>query len=159
LQERLYSRRQLIFGKHQAIWQCREEEACKATPMSPIKDIFKRPSIAPLLIGPVESSMSLDMLRRWQNIVELYTAQDLTYRDDRLPALAGVASVFGRSGDTYVSGLWKSKIPAGLCWSAHDVDFTVKIDHFSGSATISTTPSYYLGATKNPDYEVPSWTW
>lgn len=84
----------------------------------------------------------------------------LTYHDDRLPALAGIAAVFQkRSGDTYVSGLWKSKIAAGLCWAALLVDFPVKVDHVSRSIAIATTQSYDLGATKVPRYRVPSWTW
>lgn len=63
LQERLLSPRQLIFGKHQVMWQCWEEEACEATPMVPIKDQWERPSIVPLLNQPAETSTSLSMLK------------------------------------------------------------------------------------------------
>ena len=46
-----------------------------------------------------------------------YTKRNLTFPDDRLPAIAGLANVISlRFGLTYNAGLWQESLPAGLLW-------------------------------------------
>ncbi|CZR55443.1 uncharacterized protein PAC_05331 [Phialocephala subalpina] len=55
----------------------------------------------------------------WRGIVEQYSTKELTYEKDRLPALSGLASRFGKLfNDRYLAGLWESDIPIALCWQA-----------------------------------------
>ena len=49
--------------------------------------------------------------------MEGYTARELTFETDRLPAIAGIArKIQDITGDTYMAGLWKNDLGAGLCW-------------------------------------------
>lgn len=46
-----------------------------------------------------------------------YTARELTKPDDRLPALAGLATKFSeKTGDVCVNSLWMHGMPEGLLW-------------------------------------------
>ncbi|KAI8652515.1 HET domain-containing protein [Fusarium keratoplasticum] len=63
-----------------------------------------------------------DLLRQeWAHTVEKYSARQLTFANDRLNALAAVASRFskaaGLSTSEYVAGLWKPSLIRGLLWS------------------------------------------
>jgi hypothetical protein len=54
---------------------------------------------------------------RWLQLVQTYSQLELTYKTDRLPALSGIASlVASKTKDTYIAGLWKQDIAAGLLW-------------------------------------------
>ncbi|KAF3064780.1 hypothetical protein GL218_01902 [Daldinia childiae] len=72
----------------------------------------------------------------WNDIVSWYSNLELTYKTDRLVAVFGIASrVQEALKDTYVAGLWYSRIPWMLFWLA---------------GTSETAPSYDAG---------PSWSW
>jgi hypothetical protein len=75
----------------------------------------------------------------WRDIVREYSRRKLTFAQDKLPALAGVASKLAeRTGYTYVAGLWlEDLLPTGLLWFR---DF-------------ATTP------LTRPQYRAPSWSW
>lgn len=53
----------------------------------------------------------------WKQIIYEYSRRDLTSFDDRLPALAGVATELARSwNDVYLAGFWKKTIIQHLGW-------------------------------------------
>lgn len=59
----------------------------------------------------------LSIYNRWYDLVEGYSARELTFESDRLPAISGIArKIHEISGDTYMAGLWKKDLGAGLCW-------------------------------------------
>jgi len=61
----------------------------------------------------------IDSLKFWYSAVESYSTRALTFEEDRLPALAGIAARIAQAlGPTYVAGLWKEDITYGLCWEA-----------------------------------------
>jgi hypothetical protein len=72
-------------------------------------------------------------------MVREYSRRKLTFAQDKLPALAGIASKLAeKTGYTYVAGLWlQDLLPTGLLWSR---DF-------------ATTP------LTRPQYRAPSWSW
>jgi hypothetical protein len=52
-----------------------------------------------------------------QLIVPNYVRRSLTVPGDRLPALAGIASIIAQTfGDQYLAGIWLSDISFGLAW-------------------------------------------
>ncbi|KAF3033298.1 hypothetical protein E8E11_003213 [Didymella keratinophila] len=54
---------------------------------------------------------------RWLQLVQTYSQLELTYKTDRLPALSGIAYlVASKTKDTFIAGLWKQDIAAGLLW-------------------------------------------
>ncbi|KAM0146350.1 hypothetical protein ACHAPG_011182 [Botrytis cinerea] len=65
--------------------------------------------------------VALDPKRRyfqdWYEAVSSFTARDLTYHTDKLPALAGVATRIHKIRKyDYLAGLWKQDLEYGLLW-------------------------------------------
>ena len=55
-------------------------------------------------------------------MVEDFSKRHLTYLDDKLPALSGLASLIAaQSGDRYLAGLWRNHLFEDLHWKAEDM--------------------------------------
>jgi hypothetical protein len=52
----------------------------------------------------------------WNNTINVYTTKSLTVATDKLPALAGIAQVFGHPDDIYLAGMWLNDWMGGLFW-------------------------------------------
>lgn len=127
LQERLLSRRVLHFGKEQMYFECKQGFMSESG----------------LLTTSHFSSLDLSQMPNQESVYEYwhkllfhqYGHLLLTKSSDRLPALAGLASLFSkRLGDDYLAGLWKTPLVKSLFWNVH------------GARTISS-------------YRAPSWSW
>ncbi|KAI1081927.1 heterokaryon incompatibility protein-domain-containing protein [Whalleya microplaca] len=71
----------------------------------------------------------------WWKLIEHYSHSNLTFPDDKLTALSGIASIYHETIQSeYLAGLWKTNLPHDLLWV---VD---------------------LGA-RPKDYRAPSWSW
>lgn len=126
LQEKILSPRTIHFGEYGAFWECRTRTANQFLP-----DGFS----TKLGRGVLESKSREDLQSWWEQIVRMYSATDVTFDSDRLPAISGIArSVNKESGLKYLAGLWLENIEAQLCWQA-------------------------LDAHKRPLWRAPSWTW
>ncbi|CAN9175569.1 unnamed protein product [Alternaria alternata] len=80
----------------------------------------------------------------WWRAVYEYKMGSLSNLDDRLPAIAGVASEFQNlNGDVYVAGLWMKSLIRDLQW------FVCRI---SGEQTDN-------NSNKDVKYDAPTWTW
>jgi len=83
-----------------------------------------RATFAPVCMQQVTmhaAMKSASVFQDWNAIVGSYTASELTYNSDKLPALAGLASSVsvvepGAPGDGYLAGLWQSSLPAYFLW-------------------------------------------
>jgi hypothetical protein len=74
----------------------------------------------------------------WRDTVHAYSVRDLTVESDKLPAIAGLASVFAQAtGDEYLAGLWHGQLLRELLWS--------------------TKPS--LQVLRPKERRAPSWSW
>ncbi|KAJ9424474.1 heterokaryon incompatibility protein-domain-containing protein [Fusarium oxysporum] len=86
----------------------------------------------------ITRSSPLQDIGEWRQIVEWYSRCALTRPKDRLPALAGLASIIQRRfSDDYLAGLWGFTFIEDLCWVAAD-----------GTET-----------KKPPSPRAPSWSW
>ncbi|CAI9629179.1 unnamed protein product [Alternaria burnsii] len=80
----------------------------------------------------------------WWSAVYEYTMGSLSNLDDKLPAIAGIASEFqGLAGDVYVAGLWMSHLITDLRWR---------------------TGKQLKESSSNPGnrdfkYDAPTWSW
>jgi hypothetical protein len=55
----------------------------------------------------------------WLGIVESYSLLSLTKRDDKLPALAGIATVFAKQFKCeYLAGMWRHRLGDSIAWKA-----------------------------------------
>ena len=63
------------------------------------------------VLGQVDDSV------RWRQLVRRYTRRKLTHGNDRLPAIAGIASLTPQARRTpYLAGLWLESIIVDLMW-------------------------------------------
>ncbi|KAK3112442.1 hypothetical protein LTR53_011279 [Teratosphaeriaceae sp. CCFEE 6253] len=138
MQERLLSRRIISFGRIQAKFECNCVECFE--------------TYRPVLVdGPTHWRLPKNCLSdhrsgvkqiSWYDIVEAYSNCHLSYGDDILPALSGIAGVFSsRNKGKYVAGLWDFDLLRGLCWRRNQSD-----------SVIARRPL----ATHHPP---PSWSW
>ena len=59
------------------------------------------------------------LIRFWSAIITKYPSANLTYVEDRLIAIAGLAKILSdRTGINYVAGLWNHQLPRQLLWIA-----------------------------------------
>ncbi|KAF7893886.1 hypothetical protein EAF00_007400 [Botryotinia globosa] len=126
LQEKLLSPRTIHFGNRGAFWECRSLIASEFFP-DEFLDIFLHPLVC----------RTRNYKPQWRQIVELYSAANLTYGKDKLPAFSGVAKLLNdENGDQYLAGIWRRKLEEQLCW------------RLAGSK-----------ASKRPLWRAPSWSW
>ncbi|KAH9205514.1 heterokaryon incompatibility protein-domain-containing protein, partial [Leptodontidium sp. 2 PMI_412] len=95
-QERILAPRVLHFGPHELFWECLSDEKCECG-------------------RTVKPDVQLDIF--WRSVVEFYSNHKLTFKADRLPALAGIAVAMQniRHG-TYLAGLWSDSLVLDLLW-------------------------------------------
>ncbi|RYN29230.1 hypothetical protein AA0112_g7390 [Alternaria arborescens] len=56
-------------------------------------------------------------LRTWLSLINEYRARRLSFGEDRIIAMAGIARAFAHLGDmTYLAGMWRQCLPVGLLW-------------------------------------------
>ena len=145
-QERLLSPRLLHFGPIDLIWECNEKRHCfcgyadepgvnggrhyRSRPLKPQHAALLKADL------PANSTAA-----RWTNLIEEYTALNLTYDSDRLAAIAGVAKQMrrGLKNKRYMAGLFEDSLETGLTWQRADDTPTVARASVLGDA--------------------PSWSW
>lgn len=129
LQESWLSKRLLIFGSAFPMWRCLEGarmlhplrtntyvDTATDRHMQSRLDFLSSKMTMPRDSDPDQARARV--LREWTDILERYCARIVTYRDDMLPALSGLASEYNRVlQDDYLSGLWSSSLPWSLLWS------------------------------------------
>jgi hypothetical protein len=122
-QERLLSPRMLQFSERELLWSCQTE---------PLQTITKSSVQYVVNLTRLPSQIFNDALRGgswrtykprlglWKGIVGSYTRRNLTFPEDRLNALAGVANELARIwNDEHLYGLWKGlSVPQQLLWAA-----------------------------------------
>ncbi|KAF5604235.1 heterokaryon incompatibility protein [Fusarium pseudoanthophilum] len=130
-QERILSPRVLHFAKTQIVWECVEMNKSEMFPrwspqptdavytpdLKAIDAFFDDGHRRTAWAKEEDKKMTVDVYQQWINLVKTYSGCSLTYPDDRLMAMAGIAEMFRKnSGDEYLAGLWRSRIVEGLNW-------------------------------------------
>jgi hypothetical protein len=122
-QERLMSKRKLIFGQDQTYWECNTEVQSESTIRRRDKFANLNRASNGLFLALSDPSYRNQPWNRtspedlWMDLVSQYSLCSLTYETDRLPSLSGLARTFAqRFGGSYVAGLWQDQIPCMLAW-------------------------------------------
>lgn len=133
VQEKILSPRTLHCGIWGYFWECRNSICSEFFP-----DGFRTNLTPPPLVLRSQTWHTVES--RWRDLVEWYSACDLTIETDKLVAFSGIARALSREKeDEYVAGFLRSTIENGLCWSV-------------------AYPFWAL--TKRPSsYTAPSWSW
>ncbi|KAF4634178.1 hypothetical protein G7Y89_g3938 [Cudoniella acicularis] len=143
-QEYILSTRVLFFGHGDVMWKCRMTPLVPlfSTPFTSAPELFRNvylyPGISRALEKPQRDWPSSEKSSIWAEIVQSYNNRELSLREDRLPALAGIAERLDALwNDRYLAGLWKSCLLQQLCW------YKLRADDLPSNEP-------YLG---------PSWSW
>jgi hypothetical protein len=108
LQERLLAPRTLHFGSSQIFWECDSLTACEEFPAE-----FP-PSLLHEDFYFRKRHITIEL---WPRIVQIYSNCRLTFRNDKLIAISGLARhVQLQTQDDYFAGLWWTQIEHQLCW-------------------------------------------
>jgi hypothetical protein len=84
----------------------------------------------------------------WYELVRSYSSRELTFLSDKLPAVAGLASIMQKSYlGTYSAGLWKEDLQIGLAW------------YVVGCEEYHNTSHETLDGGLNEEYVAPSFSW
>lgn len=135
-QERLFSRRTISFLQQKVQWDCRFHSVCESGVLEYGLDIP--------LKSVVEKSGNAEV-SDWHRVVEDYADRQLTFSQDRLPALSSMASQFHEIvGSEYLAGLWKEDFPRCLAWFRRELNDAPR-----------TKPILQIALNNN----VPSWSW
>lgn len=163
LQERFLSPRVLHFCRNEVIFECCEESKSE-------RFLQLIPAIDKIAFEPFKNSGStLDGMydtaachEVWNRVPEIYSRCALTYADDKLVAISGIARYLKTFlvDDVYVMGVWASTIFTQMLWScdentirAHRVDHQTLggVEPLSESA-VQTTISTPLRQCKGPTF-------
>ncbi|KAM7211331.1 Heterokaryon incompatibility protein (HET) domain containing protein, partial [Rhypophila decipiens] len=151
LQEDILTLRALKFSD-QMSWRCMDAIQMETEP-SPVA---RNPSLdreeAPG--SPVSIS---DNFAAWYGMIQIYSDMELTFPSDVLRALSGLSGMFRDTyKTTYLAGLWKEDLVAGLCWY-------ISVNDTRPVATSAPAPPTFATATSTPSlaflHTAPSWTW
>lgn len=141
-QEVLLSPRTLYFLAKEIMWRCREYTVCQCARYD-FDEISKERLGFKVITGKIgktyysERGCQQIIPENWASIVRQYSAKNLTYPEDRLPALAGIAEEFGNvTGWTYICGLWQEDLRETFGWTRGSFDLAPR-----------------------PESRVPTWSW
>ena len=151
VQERLLAPRVLHFGSRQLLWECSQRDSSEDFPMglpavlirSDQQSLFKFFDKA--LLRFVQSSHPSPAHAVWQRALSSYTNASLTKSEDKLIALAGIASELSPNFSEcyYVAGLWKEYLPTELLWY-------VDMDTISSRQRTYRAPSFSWASVDGP---------
>ncbi|RFN43603.1 het-domain-containing protein [Fusarium flagelliforme] len=176
MQEGLLPRRLLYYTSSQMIWKCCEEESFERGVTKRLEDEMAKFSAHSHDVGfgsgwlwnwetfmkfkrfpdYIPSHLDYPLLsdpetfRLWYDLVEEYTQRKFTNIKDRLPAISGLAKIFGSTiriqeySKEYAARLWKADLIRGLLW------------HVEGAKLTTRPPS---DKTQAIDTAIPSWSW
>jgi len=114
-QERVLSGRVLHFGPQELAWECMCYTSCECAHGGTWDEDndFSKFWFPGLLTEP----NIVPWQHMWYNIVENYSALDLTFEKDIFPALSGIAQRMMKVRDTrYLAGLWDDTLIEDLLW-------------------------------------------
>ncbi|KAI1452651.1 HET-domain-containing protein [Annulohypoxylon moriforme] len=142
-QERILSRRIIHYDVDQILWECRESQQSEDRVPPEAYQIQE----TELWKGFRVSYQSKngrpggDFVWDWYEMVKDYTGRVLTKRNDKLPAISGIASQMEiRTGESYVAGMWRSHLHTGILWQRSLENWLVQPPEEDG-------------------YRAPSWSW
>ncbi|KAI1277889.1 HET-domain-containing protein [Xylaria sp. FL0933] len=144
-QEYLLSPRVLLFTDWEILWVCLARLECNCGQYSrDTRDLISESDLKIRFDRILRSGSARELHRLWMDIVHPYSLKNITYATDRLPALAGIASLFSaKSLGRYVNGLWESTFIQDLFW---EVSWSL-VDY------------YHITVERPRGVSMPSWSW
>lgn len=144
LQERILAPRVLHFCREQLFWECRNHVACEQYALGlPSAHFAETPHLFIKSKDAYQQDDEAPWYTLWNDLVFNYSRMSLTYPEDKMVALSGVAKmVRSRVNDQYVAGIWRKNLVNQIVWETY----------FHGQGRFYPTPG-------QPHYRAPSWSW
>lgn len=158
-QEKLLSRRILVFGEEQLFFQCRT-----GTQYEDGESVLHHAADATLSLAVfrplADTNVDADpaerrewTLCRWYEILRQYTARRLSNPHDIFAAIASVAALANETLQSrYLAGLWETDLPRGLLWKPR---YQAEEGPFPSVAR----PAPTRLTSSSPVIRAPSWSW
>ena len=157
IQESLLSHRLLTFDTLQMSYTCVREGLVESREMPRILAREERNKFLEQFQGgastlrPGDSDTLRRMIISWYDIVYDYTRRDLTFSNDKLVAISGIANIVGTCiQDKYYAGLWRHDMPRALLWSPYEEETLPNAPHKSGLPPIYRAPSWSWASIESP---------
>lgn len=119
-QERLLARRIVHFTVLELIWECMEDRRCRCGHEGQQQVSGKINNMNAALRECQSDPTPAKIRLMWHECVMSFSKRDLTRADDRLFAIAGIASYLRGSDpkayEQYFEGIWKDFLPWDLIW-------------------------------------------
>lgn len=110
LQESILPTRAISYSTDELQWHCRSTRSCEC------RGKANDQQMASILPGQSQ----LETLRQWDRLVRIYTQRQLTYPEDKFPAISGISQlIHKRTGWRYLAGLWEDHLICQLLWERH----------------------------------------
>lgn len=146
LQEFTMARRVLRFNTESLVWFCDGGE-WNELHLDEYNFHYNGPSPGMVRLKHVFGEADPQPFDGWSLAVHSYTRRKLTFQEDKLPAISGLAAAYAaHTGYKYYAGLWREDMIAGLCW------YRVPSHNHCEAVAPRAAP----GAS---NYIAPSWSW
>jgi hypothetical protein len=89
----------------------------------------------------------------WLDMIENYSRLQLTFENDRLPALAGLASYYSSSPGDYLAGIWRTDLVRSLMWARRAQSWHYDV-HPRTARTSSGTPTWSWASIRPSEGEI-----
>ena len=151
-QERLLARRVIHYTPTELVWECWSHIECECG------DLQKPQTSWPEFGGGKNLKTEYGEIARWgadnarikfwHVICAQYSARQLTYATDRLPALASIAKRMHEQEllGNYLAGIWERTLPTGLFW-------------WSDTTRLTTSSSENATHWRDKTHNIPTWSW
>ncbi|KAK0106224.1 hypothetical protein ONS96_003867 [Cadophora gregata f. sp. sojae] len=157
IQESLLSHRLLTFDTLQMSYTCVRENRIESRELPPALAREERNKFLEQFQAGASTTHQHDsqtlrsMIISWYDILYDYTRRDLTFSNDKLVAISGIASIVGTCiQDEYYAGLWRHDMPRALLWSPYEEETLPKAPHKSSLPPIYRAPSWSWAAVESP---------
>jgi hypothetical protein len=98
-----------------------------------------------------DESRTLELILYWYRILDDYTKRSLTFQQDKLVAIAGVAQIIGEAmKDDYHAGLWFNNLLQALLWSPYEKETFPNPPHKTILPTVNRPPSWSWASVESP---------
>lgn len=170
LQERWLAPRTLHFCGSEALFECAAGLSCECGHAQDsywvnIGDEGRKMGMENMDDGAVLRRRPTKDLR-WTQLIVAYSALNLTFSTDRLPAVSGLARDFAgrRSPDAvgqYLAGLWRNTIHDELVWfvGAPLLRHRAKKDRTFTNEAEDTAKFWFAQTARVREYIAPTWSW
>jgi hypothetical protein len=153
LQERLLATRVVHFTPSELVWECRSGVDCECgdlqNPRTSWPEFGVGKTFKSRFNEVVKWGSDLERIKFWHDICAQYSARDISFPTDRLPALSSIAKQIDMPGilGQYLAGIWSFTLPGALLWWS---EYTNPVLHLE---------SHKKSHCRKRPCSIPTWSW